>query len=63
MMKNIPTPKEIKDRAEAIGLSYVSLCKEAGVAPSTFNRWLNGKTDPIKVYRQIIETLKKREAG
>lgn len=62
MMKNIPTPKEIKDRAEDIGLSYVSLCKEAGVAPSTFNRWLNGKTNPIKSYRQIVETLEAKEA-
>jgi len=62
-MKNtIPTPQEIKDRAKIAGLEIPALCKAAGIAPSTFYRWINGNTDPIAPYRQVVATLEKFES-
>jgi len=62
MESTIPTPQEIEARAKALGLSTPALCKAAGIAPSTFNRWRNGKTDPLKPFRQLVATLEKLES-
>jgi predicted transcriptional regulator len=61
-MKNtIPTPQEIEARAKALGVTSPALCKAAGIAPSTFNRWLRGETDPIKPFRKLVQTLDEME--
>ncbi|MBU2539545.1 helix-turn-helix domain-containing protein [Patescibacteria group bacterium] len=41
-------------------ISQESLAKKLGVAFSTVNRWLNGKTKPNKIQKYHIEKLLKK---
>lgn len=41
-------------------ISQESLAKKLGVAYSTVNRWLNGKTKPNKIQKYHIEKLLKK---
>lgn len=52
---------EIEKRAAAVDLNMGSLCKEAGIAPSTLWRWKTGKTDPLRTYRSIETVLQRYE--
>lgn len=34
------------------------VCREAGIAPSTFSRWRRGETEPtLGVYRRVCEAV------
>jgi transcriptional regulator with XRE-family HTH domain len=47
-------PDEIEAKAAAVGKSMADVCREAGIAPSTFSRWRRGETEPtLGVYRRI----------
>lgn len=45
--------QELSDRAQKIGLTRLSICKQAGVAPPTFRRWVDGKTIPR--YQSLLD--------
>jgi transcriptional regulator with XRE-family HTH domain len=53
-MGELLTPSEIEGLAAKAGKSIAQLCRDAGVAQSTFSRWKAGKTEPtLDVYRRI----------
>jgi len=41
------SPEDIRARAKGNGWTVERLCREAGIATTTFNRWRNGTTDEI----------------
>jgi lambda repressor-like predicted transcriptional regulator len=61
-MDALKTPTEIEAMAEAAGKSMASVCREAGIAYSTFRRWKAGVTDPgLSVYRRLVACASKTE--
>lgn len=52
------TPNDVERQANEAGQSMADLCRSAGIAPSTFSRWKNGKTEPtLSVYRKLVAAL------
>jgi transcriptional regulator with XRE-family HTH domain len=50
----ISTPSDIEAAAKKAGLSMAEVCRRAGVAQSTFNRWKNGTTQPtLGIYQRL----------
>ena len=54
---SLPTFAEIKDRADAVGLSLSRLCREADISESTIQRWRRGDTDPLRTVRAVDAVL------
>lgn len=61
-MDALPTPKIVRDSAEAVGLSMSELCRRAKIAPSTFWKWQAGEHSPklsvIQKWLSVIEEAK-----
>ena len=55
------TYADIKQRADAVGLSIAKLCREADISESTVQRWRVGTTDPLRTVRAIDNVLKRYE--
>lgn len=54
----LPDALEIEARANRHGIRVNALCREVGIARSTFSRWKAGTTEPqLRVYRKIVSTL------
>lgn len=62
-MQNIVAIGEIKDRAEAIGLTLSQLAADAGLSPSTALRLAKGKTQHgwITTNEKLVKALVARE--
>lgn len=43
-MRDILSPRDIEQIAEDAGTSITAICREAGIARSTFTRWKAGQT-------------------
>ena len=57
VMSELLTPTEIEQRAKSKGLSIADVCRRAGIAVSTFQRWKAGKTAPTLTVYQRIEAV------
>jgi len=59
------TPKELETAAARAGITMLRLCEEAGIANTTWYRWLNGDTSPkletVVTWNETLERL--RNAG
>ena len=52
------TPHEVETRAKANGRSIADICRDAGIAQSTFSRWKRNKNSPsIDVYQRIVAAI------
>lgn len=57
-MSELLSPKDVEKLAAAAGKSMAEVCREAGVAPSTFTRWKAGQTEPtLGVYRRLVAVV------
>lgn len=62
-MSKLLTPQQIERRAKAKGLTLIAMCKAAGIAPSTFNRWRSGDTSPsLVVYERLVNVTDRNAA-
>jgi transcriptional regulator with XRE-family HTH domain len=53
-MAELLTPTDIERLAKQGGKSIAEVCREAGIAQSTFSRWKRGATEPtLDVYRRL----------
>ena len=52
---------DIEDRAETLGLKFTAICREAGIAYSTFSRWRRGTTDPFIKVGKLDAVIRKYE--
>lgn len=63
-MPDLLTPADIERLAAAAGRTMAAVCRDAGVAPSTFTRWKNGTTEPtLDVYRRLVQAAGARVAA
>jgi hypothetical protein len=68
-LSDIVTPNGLEDWAKSCGLRMNEVCREAGVARSTWWRWKNGKSGmTMTIYTKLVNALKalrdeKRRAG
>ncbi|WP_371277361.1 helix-turn-helix domain-containing protein [Acetobacter orleanensis] len=54
----IPTPADIECEAVRQGQSIGDVCRRAGVARSTFQRWKSGETSPtVSVLTRLVRAL------
>lgn len=54
-MVDLLSPSDIESLAAKAGKSIAQVCREAGVAQSTFSRWKAGRTEPtLDVYRRLL---------
>jgi transcriptional regulator with XRE-family HTH domain len=61
-MSKLLTPQEIETQASERGWSVVNLCERAGIAPSTFYRWLLGQSEPkLGIYQRLVGALETEE--
>jgi predicted transcriptional regulator len=56
-MDALETVNQLEARAHALGLGTAELCKLAGIAPSTFNRWKAGETSPTFATISKVESV------
>lgn len=57
-MDNASVVEDLEAQARAAGKSISEVCREAGVARSTFTRWKSGDNAPnIRTLRKIQEVL------
>ena len=52
---------DLEDRATALGLKFTAICREAGIAYSTFSRWRRGATDPLIKVGKLDAVIRKYE--
>ena len=58
-LNHLVTPCGLKDWADACGLKMNDICREAGVARSTWWRWKTGRVGmTIAVYTKLVDALK-----
>ena len=51
----LPAPADLQKIAGSLGRTLAEVCREAGIAPSTFCRWKNGTTKPrLDVFERFI---------
>ncbi len=50
-----------ENRADALGLKFTVICREAGIAYSTFSRWRRGATDPLNKVGKLDAVIRKYE--
>jgi transcriptional regulator with XRE-family HTH domain len=63
-MAELLTPSDIEQLARKAGKSMADVCREAGVAPSTFSRWKAKQTEPtLGVYRRLCAAVAAPEAS
>ena len=56
--------EDLERRAATAGVSVSALCREAGVARSTFTRWKSRQAEPtIRVLRLLDEALERLQPG
>jgi transcriptional regulator with XRE-family HTH domain len=57
-MSILLTPDQIEAKAAACGKSMAEVCRDAGIAQSTWSRWRRGETEPtLGVYRRLCEAV------
>lgn len=57
-MSILLTPDQIEVKAAACGKSMAAVCREAGIAQSTWSRWRRGETEPtLGVYRRLCAAV------
>lgn len=57
-MSILLTPANIEAKAAAAGRTMAEVCRQAGIAPSTFTRWKRGETEPtLGVYRRLCDAV------
>jgi transcriptional regulator with XRE-family HTH domain len=57
-MDELLTPRDIELLAKSKGLTLVDVCKQAGIAESTFFRWKKGVSEPtLDVYRRLRDVV------
>lgn len=53
----------VRQQMEAAKLSVTQVCREAGLARSTWDRWLRGETEPnFKSWRAVEEAVARLSA-
>lgn len=53
-MRDTLSPHDIEHIADHAGTSIAAICRDAGIARSTFSRWKAGRTSPsLAVYARI----------
>ena len=63
-MDSISVVEELEARAKAVGLSLNEVCRQAGVARSTFTRWKSGDHTPtIRVLQKMDEVVSDEETA
>jgi transcriptional regulator with XRE-family HTH domain len=64
-MTDLLSPSDVETLAAKAGKTMAQVCREAGIAPSTFTRWKAGITEPsLPVYRRIRDVVQaKRRAN
>ena len=62
-MFQTPTPQQIEEAARSAGLSIIALCREVGIAPSTFVRWKGGAGISIETVRSMEQAIEARRAA
>lgn len=56
------TAEEFEARREASGISKADMCARAGIAVTTYSRWLAGRTEPsVRVYRRLAAVIETAE--
>lgn len=61
-MDKLPTAEDIEARAKAASLSIAELCRQAGVAQSTFHRWRGEKTSPsVETVQRMLDVVAAQE--
>ena len=59
-MGDLLTPSDIEALAAEAGKSIAQVCRDAGIAQSTFSRWKRGTTEPtLDVYRRLRDAATK----
>lgn len=54
-MADLLTPQDVEALAKASGKTIAQICKDAGIAHSTFTRWRAGETEPtLGIYRRLV---------
>jgi transcriptional regulator with XRE-family HTH domain len=49
-------PSEVEEHAKAAGKTMADVCREAGIAQSTFSRWKAGHTSPtLEKYNALLK--------
>ena len=57
-MNDLMKPIDVEAEAAKRGKSMAQVCREAGIAPSTYSRWKAGDTEPtLSVYRRIVAAV------
>ena len=63
-MDSISLVEKLEARAKAVGLSLNEVCRQAGVARSTFTRWKSGDHTPtIRVLQKMDAVVSEQEAA
>lgn len=58
-MERLLSPNDIERLAADAGITVMELCRQAGIAHTTFYRWKAGKTRPtMVVYERIQNALR-----
>ena len=52
---------DLENRANLLGLKFTAICREAGIAYSTFSRWRAGSTDPFIKVGKLDAVIRKYE--
>ena len=52
---------DLEDRAQNLGLNFSKICRQADIAYSTYSRWRDGKTDPLRSISKIDAVLRHHE--
>lgn len=62
-MRDTLSPHDIEQIADNAGSSIAAICRDAGVARSTFSRWKAGQTSPsLAVYARIRDAALRHAA-
>lgn len=57
-MMQIATAEQVEEHARRAGKSLAGICRDAGIARSTFTRWKSGRTEPtLAVYKRILSAV------
>jgi transcriptional regulator with XRE-family HTH domain len=63
-MRDTLSPRDIEQIADDAGTTIAAICRDAGIARSTFSRWKAGQTSPsLAVYARIRDAALRHAAA